>query len=213
MELAGLPFAVQPFDLAAREVSAGRCLPHWSQPGAVCFVTWRTADSLPLETLKRLEAERVAWRSANPQSPPVEYRRASQRGYETALDRGIGACPLRDPACAAIVADALRHFDGERYVLLDFVVMPNHVHVLAAFADGDAMRRQCESWKKFTAGVLNRRLGRSGRFWQSESFDHIVRSDDQFSRIRRYIADNPTRAGLADGEFLHYSATLPESIS
>ena len=89
-----------------------------------------------------------------------------------------------------------------------YVFMTNHVHVLAAFRDEEAMLTQCESWKHFTATKINRVLRRKGRFWQQDGFDHLVRSLDQFLHFRRYIAENPQRAHLHDGEFLHFSKAL-----
>ena len=86
----------------------------------------------------------------------------------------------------------------------DFVVMPNHVHLLAQFTAVD-MNVQCESWKHFTAVRINQNLGTSGRFWQVEQFDTLVRSEMQFDAIRQYIADNPRKATLSDDEFIHYS--------
>lgn len=82
--------------------------------------------------------------------------------------------------------------------------MPNHVHVLAAFADGAAMKAQIAGWKRFTARRINKRLGRDGRFWQKEDFDHLVRSDEQFAHYQRYIAKNGPAAGLAAGEYRHW---------
>ncbi|HWB12944.1 MAG TPA: hypothetical protein VG826_27210 [Pirellulales bacterium] len=120
------------------------------------------------------------------------------------LDRGLGACVLRRRAVAQIVSDALRHFDGERYDLGDFVVMPNHVHLLCCLRGATEIQPQCESWKKFSAGKVNRLLGRSGRFWQEESFDHLIRSPEQFEHLRRYVASNPVKAGLSPDEYLHY---------
>ncbi|MBI3823733.1 MAG: transposase [Planctomycetes bacterium] len=90
----------------------------------------------------------------------------------------------------------------------DFVVMPNHVHMLAAFPDQKAMLAQCESWKHFTAVPINRRLGRKGRFWQQDAFDHLVRSEEQFWYLRDYIANNPVQAGLRPSEYMHYSKPL-----
>jgi type I restriction enzyme R subunit len=120
------------------------------------------------------------------------------------LDRGYGACALRDGRSANVVADALRHFDGDRYYLGDFIVMPNHVHLLVCLLGATEIEGQCHSWKKYTAGQINRLLGRSGRFWQEESFDHLVRSPEQFARLMRYIAENPKKAGLREGEYLHW---------
>jgi len=68
------------------------------------------------------------------------------------------------------------HFDGDRYEIMDFVIMPNHVHWLVAFPAEDLMLRQCESWKRFTTTKINQVIGRQGRFWQQDGFDHLVRS-------------------------------------
>jgi len=128
--------------------------------------------------------------------------------WHDALDTGYGACVLLAPALAEIVARSLYHFDGQRYLLLDFVIMPNHVHLLAAFPDEQAMLAQCESWKHYTATQLNRRLHDKGRFWQADAFDHLLRSEEPFQYLRRYIADNPAKAGLNAKEFVHFSRSL-----
>ncbi len=94
--------------------------------------------------------------------------------------------------------------DGDHCCLTDFVVMPSHVHVLAAFASEEAMLKQCESWKHFTAREINRALGRSGRFWEQDAFDHLVRSRDEFAQLRRYLAENPRAARLSAGQYIHY---------
>ncbi len=208
MPPADLPFPVQHYDPADRQVVAGGHLPHWTQAGAISFITWRTADSLPRSTIGRLRADRAAWLRVNGGRLDAAYCKRCRSGVEAALDSGSGACPLRDPDCARVVADASRHFDDGWYILFDFVIMPNHVHVLAAFPDAEAMRRQCESWKRFSAVRLNRLLGRIGRFWQDDSFDHLTRPDAQFVKLREYIAMNPVRGGLQIGEYLHYSRDL-----
>jgi type I restriction enzyme R subunit len=121
------------------------------------------------------------------------------------LDELHGSCPLRRAEFAGIIDESLRHFDGDRYCLSDFVVMPNHVHLLVAFATEEAMLGQCESWKHYAARKINRALGRFGRFWEQDAFDHLVRSPEEFESLRRYIAQNPVTAGLSSGEYLHYS--------
>ena len=82
------------------------------------------------------------------------------------------------------------------------------VHLLAAFPDEDSMLAQCESWKHFTATKINRLLGVKGRFWQQDGFDHLVRSVEQFEFLRRYIAENPKRANLAVGQYIHWAKNL-----
>jgi type I restriction enzyme R subunit len=106
------------------------------------------------------------------------------------------------------VANSLVHIDGERYVLTDYVVMPNHVHVLAAFADEDQLLAQVTSWKRFTSRQIHSALDRRGEFWQVEQFDHLVRSPEQFEYLRRYVAENPRKSGLREGSFRHYSRAI-----
>ena len=85
----------------------------------------------------------------------------------------------------------------------DFVVMPNHVHLLAAFPTAAAMREQFDSWLHYTAFRINQRIGENGHFWQQEPFDHLVRSVEQYEYLRSYIADNPIKAKLKEGEFMY----------
>ena len=106
------------------------------------------------------------------------------------------------------MANSLQHFDGDRYELTDFVVMPNHVHVLVAFPDEESLLKQSESLKHFTATKINRLIGSSGRYWEQDGFDHLLRSDVQFEYLRNYIANNPIKARLKPGEFLHFSKDL-----
>ena len=134
-----------------------------------------------------------------------EYHQTFSQRWHEELDKCQGQCPFRNHKLAEIVAQSLRFFDGDRYELTDFVVMPNHVHTLTAFLDEEQMLTQCESWKHFTAREVNRALGRRGRFWQQDDFDHLVRSVEQFEYLRKYIRDNPRKAGLRPGEYIHES--------
>ncbi len=218
-----IPFEL--FDAGRDVLIVERRLPHWSQTGTICFITFRSHDSMPKHVLRAWYAERENWLRAHDIDPnDANWREALSRmdsesartflddfwnRWHDALDVGHGACVLRQPELSSIVARSLHHFDGDRYRLLDFVVMPNHVHVLCSFPDEESMLSQRESWKHFTATQINRRLGRKGRFWQRDGFDHLIRSEDQFQYLRQYIADNPRKARLDNGEFVHFSASLP----
>src|SRR5262245_4251934 len=199
-----------------------RRLPHWSQAGAITFVTWRTWDSLPEKVIRQWQDERAAWlrkQGIDAERPdwqahvrrlgPAlenEFRNMLADRWNGHLDDCHGACVLRRPELSKIVADSLHHFDGDRYELTDFVVMPNHVHVLAAFPRSEAILDQCESWKHYTATKINRVLGRKGHFWQQDGFDHLVRSEAQFEYLRAYIANNPIKAKLKPNEYRLYSS-------
>ena len=192
-------------------------LPHWYQPGVTYFVTFRTADSIPQALVRAWHGQRDEWLRGHGIDPLAadwktrlrdsfelerEFHSLFARKFLESLDRGLGECVLRDPELAKIVADSLTHFDGVRYHLGDFVVMPNHVHLLVCLRGTTEIEDVCESWKHFTATEINRHLGRRGRFWQEESFDHLVRSPEQFRRFQLYIAQNPVKAGLAAVDFL-----------
>jgi putative transposase len=221
-----MPLPDQPvfFDPAAEYAVSEGHLPHWEQADVVAFITFRTWNSMPRDVIAGWLAERASWlkghgidpstagwEAALTRLPPDEraafHRFCSARWNEN-LDRCHGSCPLRTLACSRVVTDSLRHFDGVRYTLFDFVVMPNHVHVLASFPETGKMREQCGSWKHFTAVRLNRLLGRNGRFWEEESFDHLVRSREQFLYFRDYIATNPERANLPPESYFRYSRPL-----
>ncbi|MDB6119616.1 MAG: hypothetical protein JWO08_3397, partial [Verrucomicrobiaceae bacterium] len=208
------------FNARAEVDVAKRNLPHWEQLDAYYFITFRTADSIPEDVLHHWYHERDVWLAQHgidskledwqrdlellPEEQHNEFYRLFTAKWHEHLDQGHGECPLWQPDVSAIVAESFRHFDGDRYELDSFVVMPNHVHVLLGVAGRGAMRRQCRNWKKYTATQINERLGRSGQFWQWESFDHLVRSAVRLAKFREYVVANPMKAKLKAGEYALY---------
>src|SRR5262249_55613866 len=109
---------------------------------------------------------------------------------------GHGTCRLKDPRLADLTENALLHFDGQRYHLLAWCVMPNHVHVLVEMKDGFPLPQILHSWKSFTSSEANKILGRAGDFWQREYHDRFIRDDDHYRNTVAYIENNPVKAGL-----------------
>jgi REP element-mobilizing transposase RayT len=177
-------------------------LPHREAEHPVYFVTFRLADSLPRELVARFRRERGDSKKATPREAPVADRaklretRALLRRAERCLDSGLGKCHMHDPRIAKIVADAIQHFQGTRYELLAWCVMPNHVHVVFSPLSGNRLDGILHSWKSFSALIANRLLGRRGDFWQREYFDHLVRNSTSLRRLIRYVKENPRKAGL-----------------
>ena len=188
------------FDFADGLQIQSRRLPHWRQAGVTYFVTLRTADSLPAERVRSLELERKCWLDIHekPYSREeiCEYYCLFSERVQQWLDAGWGECGLGRPDCAQIMASALGFFDGVRYVLDDWVVMPNHVHVILTPKVGSVLGRIIHSWTSFTANRVNALFDRQGTFWQREAYDHIVRNPNELERIREYIRQNPVKAGL-----------------
>ncbi|MEO7993774.1 MAG: transposase [bacterium] len=160
-------------------------LPHFGDTGTLQFVTWRVADSLPRDVLEEFLAD-----------PDRTSDIAAVKRWQTALDQGLGNCPFREPANAAILRDAFRFFNGERYELVAWVIMPNHVHALLNLNRGYDLGTIVHSLKRHSAILLNRRLGRSGQFWQKDYFDTYIRDQLHADRCIAYIHRNPVEAGL-----------------
>jgi REP element-mobilizing transposase RayT len=176
-------------------------LPHVKREGASYFVTFRLTDSLPKEVLLRFEREHAeALRRLPTKASPEaveEVHRELLRKIERFLDQGAGACYLRRPEIADMIAESLQHFHGEQYLLDDWVVMPNHVHLVLWPMPAFTLSEILKSRKRHTARQANLILGRTGEtFWQRESYDHWIRNDEEKAGICRYLRLNPVKAGL-----------------
>ena len=114
---------------------------------------------------------------------------------EEYLDRGLGECWLRQPRIAVLAEDALRCFDGQRYRLGAWAVMPNHIHVLLEVWQ-TPLALLLKSWKGFTARKANKLLGREGAFWEREYWDTRIRDEQQLRKAVRYVEANPMKANL-----------------
>jgi REP element-mobilizing transposase RayT len=112
------------------------------------------------------------------------------------LDLGNGACYMGNPAIADVVAGALRFFEGQRYKLRAWVVMPNHVHAVVLPLKSHTLSDILHSWKSFTSHRLKKCLVGNGAIWQSESYDHLIRDDEELARCCAYTTRNPVTAGL-----------------
>ncbi len=198
-------------------------LPHWRQNGCTYFVTYRLADALPQSVLRELEHERRLWlerHGIDPDDPHwrtafAKLAKRDQREYErhlgvnlnTFLDTGYGACSLRESNIRKIVVDSLDYFHEVRVLTGDFVVMPNHIHVLLRPLPGFELEDVLQSLKSFTANRINRLLKAAGVFWQRDSYDHIVRDFEQLEAFREYIRANPVKAKLQPDEFTWSAAS------
>jgi putative DNA methylase len=128
---------------------------------------------------------------------PLEQQTLERRKrIEEALDQGRGACVLARPELAAIVKEALRHFDGSRYRLYAWVIMPNHVHALITPLKDHSLSDILHSWKSHTAKQINKQLGQTGQFWQEEYYDRMIRDETHYAAVVDYIENNPVKAGL-----------------
>jgi REP element-mobilizing transposase RayT len=207
-------------------------LPHFESQVAIQHVTFHLADSLPKVALLRIEAE---LKRLPPEKQEVERRKR----IEAWRDAGYGSCILRQPDVAQMMQSTLLFFDSQRYRLLAWVIMPNHVHILFQPLNGWTVAKIVASWKKFTArkicdyqratpGFANRAIGgktnqaigepsgepraKPDPVWQREYWDRYIRNEKHLHQAILYIQENPVKAGLvaAAGDW-RWSSTFLEA--
>jgi REP element-mobilizing transposase RayT len=181
-------------------------LPHFEGGEIPQTVTFRLYGSLPKELL-------LKWKSELANEPGLKRNEEFLNRVEDYLDDGVGSRWLADRRIAGMVARALAKFNGERYMLHAWVVMPNHVHALITPCVGHAMSSILQSWKSFTAKEAKKALGLEGKFWQPEYFDRAIRNQRHFAIAHEYIENNPVKAGLVNKpcEWPWSSASSPGS--
>jgi len=188
-------------------IRQGANLPHWRRDGATYSVTFRLADSLPQAVLVRWKAEREhTVRRAKQMGRPltddelIRLAELHSERVENWLDQGHGSCILRDGRIAQLVRDAMMHFDSERYDLLAWCIMPNHVHAVLHTYAGHDLSMVMLAWKGFTGKKVRELLGTvgEGEFWQKEPYDHLVRDDQDLAHHIQYVKQNPVAAGLVN---------------
>ena len=164
-------------------------LPHFDQDGFTQFITFRLADSVPQTVLDK-------WRSElhNGEISDALFRRR----VEYYLDQNYGEGTLRKPAIANMVEEALLKWDGERYRLIAWVLMPNHVHLLMLPLESYSVADIMHSIKSFTSHEANKLLKQSGHFWAKEYYDRYIRDSRHFASTIAYIENNPVKARLCE---------------
>lgn len=189
-----------------------RNLPHIHPEGYPLFITFRLADSIPLEILAELKIQREQALKALKAQSPNEIDKIEQMyfsRYDEWLDRcSSGPRWLENKTIADVVVAKIHAMNGVNFQLLSFCIMPNHVHLLiedilanrvhrrktAVYPVADMLRLL----KGSTARDCNLKLARNGQFWNHESYDHFVRNEQELERTVKYILNNPVKAGLVE---------------
>ena len=198
-----------------------RNLPHWDVLGHPVFITGCLHGSLSHAGMSQIDVYRNQLEcKQRPDTFSVdawEHRKHKLlfAFIDKLLDHHSQVKHFENDRLAEIVVKAFLHFAGIRYSLLAFVVMPSHHHWLflidESWAEKDHAARMAQGKRKqtprevishsiqsYTSNECNKVLGKNGRFWQQESYDHWARDEEETHRIIRYIEDNPVSAGLTD---------------
>jgi putative transposase len=189
-----------------------RHLPHFQPRGFPLFITFRLANSLPIETVARYSAEtveveqalrKIADSSERYRLKENEYRRLFEKWDNALHTTQLVVSYLGRDEVAAVVVNCIHYHDGEWFDLVAFCIMPNHVHLIltpkAKFESADdSLAEIMHNIKRNSAKQANQILGLTGAFWQHENFDHVVRNEMELERIIQYTIFNPVKAGLVD---------------
>lgn len=197
-----------------------RKLPHWQPEGAMFFITFRLANSLPVQVIQELKAQReheqkeirAKFSGLSHYDELYKLDKKYFGRFDSWLDRCMEESPrwLAEPKIAQIVADEIHRLDGERYSLIAYCLMSNHGHLVIDTAERNIKPAHEGSTSKYpltdtmkllkgrAARFCNQALGRNGSFWSAESYDHVVRNQKEFENIVWYTLNNPVKAGLVE---------------
>ena len=200
-----------------------RHLPHWQPAGARYFITFRLGGSLPHKVIQELQLLREQFNNEEKTDTISEQQKLQRKvfqKYENLLDKAdSGPLWLRKKGVASIVENSLHFYNDKKYDLYAYCIMPNHVHIvfkhldLGTKNDKYPITTLLQSIKSYSALECNKILKRTGSFWQSESFDRVIRGQDELENTIRYTLENPVKAGLVQQwEDWSYNYCKPEFI-
>lgn len=180
-------------------------LRHLDEPQGTYLVTYCLADAFPPGFLSRLyqardaALEKLSERFGRVSTADVrQIQKQLRRELFEEMDKGHGRCEMHDSEIARIVANSLEHFHTQRYRLIAYAVMPNHVHVILDTFAGWSWWKVIGASKSYTAKQANRVLERSGTFWQDDNWETLILSDPHLENAIDYVLANPSSARLKD---------------
>jgi putative transposase len=198
-----------------------RNLPHFHPENQILFITYRLAGSVPAYLLNKLRKnlnEEMLMLKKRFTCESLEKKKKDLRlKYFYKLDDIVDQNPnnidyLSDERIATLVMNKFFEFDNLRYELYSFCVMPNHVHLVinnnVKFEISKSNKKGATKDLKVadtlrlikgsTARNSNKILSRVGKFWQSESFDRVIRNKKELLNTLTYVIYNPVKAGLVN---------------
>ncbi len=92
-----------------------------------------------------------------------------------------------------IIAEGLFFFNGRRYAIIAQVVMDDHVHVIVHPFSPHMLSSVLHAWKSYTAHRIASLRQSPGQVWQNESWDRLIRDDEELLSFAHYIANNPRK--------------------
>lgn len=199
-----------------------RKLPHWQPASAEYFITIRLKGSLPQSVINKLKILRQQLNGKDfneDEKLKIYIQRRIFRKFEDVLEDGeTGSKWLSQKAVANLVEGSIHYRDSELYDLYAYCIMPNHVHLVFRHLIQNGEQENpitdiMRDFKRYTGRKCNKLLNRTGAFWQSESYDHVIRNPEELENTIRYTLYNPVKAGLVERwQDWPYSYCKPEFV-
>jgi putative transposase len=124
---------------------------------------------------------------------------SSERTFFVTTKCSMGRHLLQSGRNAMLFIEVLRSYvAAKKFKVHDFVVMPDHVHLLLTVGPGMTIERAMQYVKGGFSYRLKKETGYAGEVWQRGYSELRVEDDRSFEEHRRYIAENPVKAGLVD---------------
>lgn len=188
-----------------------RKLPHIHLDEKDYTLCYRLANSIPRSAFQKWYQEYEAsylelpsiksesWTAADSKKL-IYIKQKLQNKIDRYLDQALrGPTYLRQPEIAKIVIESLHYIELklQYWTIWSYCIMPNHVHLECTLNEGSPnLELVLKSHKNFTALNCNKQLHRSGAFWHPETFDRLIRDEQDFNRRIWYTLQNPVKAGL-----------------
>lgn len=157
-------------------------LPHLTPSGGCFFITFCTADSIPIH-----KAIGKKNKSSNDFIKEFDQRKHECNSVDLSL-----------PVIGGIIKKAIEKYDNIYYELLYYCIMHNHVHLVIDTGfkkEPEPLHKIMKQIKGSTSRAINLLMNQSGPFWQKDSYDHLIRNEKELGNIGDYIIENPVKAG------------------
>ncbi len=188
-----------------------RNLPHLFDIHKPVFITFRLKFTLPQSIIDELTKRKIEWQKTydalDDKDKSAELKKKDVKHFHwfDILIAKSQETPkvLSNHEAATHVSDALHFHDDDRYELIAYCIMPNHVHVVICpkqKPDGDVfpLSKITYSWKRYSATKINKTLNLQGSLWQAESYDHLIKDENELYKVMEYVINNPVEAGLVE---------------
>jgi putative transposase len=186
-----------------------RHLPHIIPLDGMFHVVFRTKGSIPTFVMQKLSEEfqekklNIVAKSRTERDKILfDLNREYFEEFENFLHQ-VKEGAFTDFRKASIVKNALFFHDGNKFSLVAFSIMPNHVHLLVMNVRQN-LSFILKSIKGFSAYEINKLDAVHGPFWQDENYDHMIQSRNEMAETIKYFLNNPVKSGLCN----HYSEHL-----